>query len=164
MPEISSRIGNSGSEERFVQLFCEAFGPENGQYVNMQYPFVDIYGKHRTIDYAMDSVYGKIAIEIDGNQWHEPGIVSEQKYHDDLLKQNSIVYDGWKIYRWTSSQIDRTPERVKDELITFLGASPLLKDMEDGRPSQTGLQEDCRRRRSLVSSQRADIRTRMWNG
>ena len=139
MPEISSRrIGNSGSEERFVQLFCEAFGPENGQYVYMQYPFVDIYGKHRTIDYAMDSVYGKIAIEIDGNQWHEPGIVSEQKYHDDLLKQNSIVYDGWKIYRWTSSQIDRTPERVKDELITFLGASPLLKDMEDGRPSQSG--------------------------
>ena len=48
----ASRAGNSGAEEKFIQLFCDVFGPENGQYVYLQYPFVDIYGKHRTIDYA----------------------------------------------------------------------------------------------------------------
>ena len=27
-----------------------------------------------------------------------------------------MVYEGWRVYRWTSAQIDQSPERVKDEL------------------------------------------------
>lgn len=97
MPTVrANKNGNSGAEEQFIQLFCDVFGPERGQYVYMQYPFVDIYGGHRTIDYALNSSEGRIAIEVDGNQWHQPGIVSEDKYHDDLLKQNSLVYEGWR--------------------------------------------------------------------
>lgn len=139
MPTVrANRKGNSGAEERFIELFCDVFGPERGQYVYMQYPFVDIYGGHRTIDYAINSHEGRIAIEVDGNQWHQPGIVSEDKYHDDLLKQNSLVYEGWKVYRWTSRQIEKTPERIKDELVTFLGTSPLLRYIEDTLPPQQG--------------------------
>lgn len=139
MPTIrANRQGNSSAEERFIELFCDVFGPERGQYVYMQYPFVDIYGGHRTIDYALHSSDGCIAIEVDGNQWHQPGIVSEDKYHDDLLKQNSLVYEGWKVYRWTSRQIEKTPERIKDELITFLGTSPMFRYIEDTLPPQRG--------------------------
>lgn len=139
MPTVrANRKGNSGAEERFIELFCDVFGPERGQYVYMQYPFVDIYGGRRTIDYALHSQEGRIAIEVDGNQWHQPGIVSEDKYHDDLLKQNSLVYEGWKVYRWTSRQIEKTPERIKDELVTFLGTSPLLRYIEDTLPPQQG--------------------------
>ena len=139
MPTVrANRKGNSGAEERFIELFCDVFGPERGQYVYMQYPFVDIYGGHRTIDYAINSHEGRIAIEVDGNQWHQPGIVSEDKYHDDLLKQNSLVYEGWKVYRWTSRQIEKTPERIKDELVTFLGTSPMFRYIEDTLPPQQG--------------------------
>lgn len=139
MPTIKgNRAGNSGAEEKFIQLFCDVFGPERGQYVYMQYPFVDIYGGHRTIDFALNSAEGRIAIEVDGNQWHQPGIVSEDKYHDDLLKQNSLVHEGWQVYRWTSKQIDRTPDRIKDELVTFLGSSPLFRYIEDTLPPQQG--------------------------
>lgn len=135
---IANRIGNSGAEERFIELFCDVFGPEKGQYVYMQYPVVDIYGGHRTIDFAIKNEDGKIAIEIDGNQWHQPGIISETKYHDDLLKQNSLVHDGWQVYRWTSKQIFKTPDRIKDELITFIGSSPLFQFIEDTLPPQLG--------------------------
>ncbi|MHC1786422.1 MAG: DEAD/DEAH box helicase family protein [Christensenellales bacterium] len=139
MPTIkSNRAGNSGPEEKFVQLFCDAFGPEKGQYVYTQYPVVDIYGRHRTIDFALKSEEGHIAIEVDGMQWHNPQLVSDDKYHDDLLKQNSLVFDGWRLYRWTDQQIDRAPERVKDELITFLGTSPLFAFIDDKLPSQQG--------------------------
>lgn len=139
MPTVrANRTGNSGAEEQFIQLFCDVFGPERGQYVYMQYPFVDIYGRHRTIDYALNSSEGRIAIEVDGNQWHQPGLVSEDKYHDDLLKQNSLVYESWKVYRWTSRQIERTPERIKDELVTFLGSSPMFRYIEDTLPPQRG--------------------------
>ena len=135
---IQKSHGSSGAEDRFIDLFCETFGAEKGEYVYLQYPIVDIYGNHRFIDFALTFPDGKVAIEVDGNTWHQPGKVSEQKYHDDLLKQNSIVYDGWKIYRWTSSQLEKCPDRVKDELITFLGQSPLFQYIEDALPPQQG--------------------------
>ena len=128
----------SSSEDHFIDLFCEAFGVEKGQYVYLQYPTLDIYGGHRTIDFAVNLPDGKVAIEVDGNTWHQPGVVSMDKYHDDLLKQNSMVYDGWKVYRWTSAQIENTPDRVKDELITFLGTSPAFRYIEDELPAQLG--------------------------
>ena len=135
---IQKSHGNSGAEDRFIDLFCETFGAEKGEYVYLQYPIVDIYGNHRFIDFALNFPDGRVAIEVDGNTWHQPGKVSEQKYHDDLLKQNSIVYDGWKIYRWTSSQLEKNPDRVKDELVTFLGQNPLFQYIEDALPPQQG--------------------------
>ena len=134
----ADRTGNSGAEEKFAQLFCEAFGEEKGQYVYLQHPFVDIYGNHRTIDFAVMTDEGKVAFEIDGETWHNPGKVSQDKYIDDLLKQNSMIYEGWKVFRWTDSQLEKTPERVKDELITFLGYSPALTYFDGDTPSQQG--------------------------
>ena len=134
----ANRAGDSGAEERFIQLFCEVFGPEKGQYVYLQHPFVDIYGKHRTIDYAFYSALGKFAIEIDGTTWHDPSKVSQDKYTDDLLKQNSMVHQGWKVYRWTDQQVSKSSDRIKDELVTFFGSSPRLFLMEDELPQQQG--------------------------
>ena len=36
MPVIrADRAGNSGAEEKFIQLFCDVFGPEKGQYTQL---------------------------------------------------------------------------------------------------------------------------------
>ena len=86
----------------------------------------------------MESPESKIAIEIDGETYHNPSKVSENKYADDLLKQNSLVYDNWKVYRWIYSQLEKQPEKVKDELITFLGSSPMFKAFEADLPVQMG--------------------------
>lgn len=121
----SERAGDSGAEERFVQLFCEVFGEEKGQFVYLQHPFVDIYGNHRTIDFAVMTEDGKVAFEIDGETWHNPSKVSQDKYADDLLKQNSMVFQGWRVFRWTDTQLTKAPDRVKDELMPF--ASSFMK-------------------------------------
>ena len=105
---------NSRAEELFVQLFCEAFGPKKTENLQVQYPCVDIYGRHRYIDFALESPESKIAIEIDGETYHNPSKVSENKYTDDLLKQNSLVYDNWKVYRWIYSQLEKQPEKIKE--------------------------------------------------
>lgn len=119
-------------------MFCEAFGPEKTENLQVQYPCVDIYGRHRYIDFALESPESKIAIEIDGETYHNPSKVSENKYADDLLKQNSLIYDNWKVYRWIYSQLEKQPEKVKDELITFLGSSPMFKAFEADLPVQMG--------------------------
>lgn len=121
-----------------MQLFCEVFGPEKTENLQVQYPCVDIYGRHRYIDFALESPESKIAIEIDGETYHNPSKVSENKYADDLLKQNSLIYDNWKVYRWIYSQLEKQPEKVKDELITFLGTSPMFKAFEADLPVQMG--------------------------
>ncbi len=56
---IRTAGGNSGSEDRFIELFCDVFGAEKGQFVYLQYPMVDIYGGHRTIDFAV-KVYHEV--------------------------------------------------------------------------------------------------------
>ena len=80
MEPMKATSVNSRAEELFVQLFCEAFGPEKTENLQVQYPCVDIYGRHRYIDFALESPESKIAIEIDGETYHNPSKVSENKY------------------------------------------------------------------------------------
>ena len=128
----------SYAEDLFVELFCDVFGPEKSQYLYIQYPIVDIYGNRRYIDFALESEDMKIAIEIDGETYHNPNIVSSNKYYDDLLKQNSLVYEGWKVYRWVYNQLANQPEKVKDEMVTFLGEMPMFRFIDNYLPKQKG--------------------------
>ena len=100
MEPMKATSVNSRAEELFVQLFCEAFGPEKTENQQVQYPSVDIYGRHRYIDFALESPESKIAIENDGETYHKQSKVSENKYAEDLLRQNSLINDNWKVYRW----------------------------------------------------------------
>ena len=128
----------SVAEDLFVEVFCDAFGPDKTQYLFIQYPFVDIYGNRRFIDFALESESFKIAIEIDGETFHNPNKVSSNKYYDDLLKQNSLIFSSWKVYRWAYNQLKKQREKVKDELITFVGEVPEFKMLEDYLPKQKG--------------------------
>lgn len=128
----------SVAEDLFVELFCDTFGPEKTQYLFTQYPFVDIYGNRRSIDFALESEEIRIAIEIDGEKYHNPKKISSSKYYDDLLKQNSLIYSNWKVYRWAYNQLKKQKEKVKDELRTFVGEMPQFKMLEDYLPKQKG--------------------------
>ena len=129
---------NSLAEDLFMELFCDTFGPEKSQHIYIQYPFTDIYGNSRLIDFAIESNDVKIAIEIDGETWHNPSKVSQNKYTDDLLKQNSMVHQNWRVFRWVYNQLQHQPDKVKDELRTYLGEHPLFKELDDYLPRQKG--------------------------
>lgn len=128
----------STAEDLFLELFSEVFGIEKTHYLFIQYPFADIYGNNRFIDFALEMDHSKVAIEIDGETFHNPYRVSDNKYYDDLLKQNSMVYNNWKVYRWVYNQIKNQPEMVKDQLKQFLSEYPLFKDFDDYLPTQRG--------------------------
>lgn len=138
MEVMRANTVNSTAEELFVRLFCEAFGPDKADSLYIQYPFVDIYGNHRYIDFALESADMKVAIEIDGETYHNPKKISDNKYYDDLLKQNSLTYNDWRIFRWAYNQLLKQPEKVKDELITFLGETPFFKLFDQFMPQQQG--------------------------
>ena len=88
----------SGPEDAFVELFAQVFGLEKVQLLVHEYAIEDIYGAGRSIDYALRAIDEKIAFEIDGLAWHHPGAISVDKFEDDLLRQNSLIHQGWRVF------------------------------------------------------------------
>ena len=99
---------------------------------------VEVLSDSRYADFALESNGRRVAIEIDDEASHHKGLVASGKFYDDLLKQNSMVYLGWDVYRWAVRQMQLQPELVKDELRVFLGNRPRLREIEDYLPPQRG--------------------------
>jgi superfamily II DNA or RNA helicase len=137
MPEYRSASG-SAAEDLFIDLFADTFGAEKAGYLYSQYPFYDIYQNARFADFVLESGTTRVAIEIDDEASHNPRLVSQDKFYDDLLKQNSMIHLGWDVYRWAVRQMQKQPETVKDELRVFLGSDPRFKEIEDYLPTQQG--------------------------
>jgi hypothetical protein len=116
-PVRQDRSGvSSSSEDLFVDIFQEALGFERTQLLVPQYPVSDIYGAGRWIDFAFISRMDKYAFEIDGEAWHSPTglMISPDLFRDSLLRQNSLIYQGWKVYRWTDAQLAADREQIKE--------------------------------------------------
>ena len=91
----------SSAEGLFIELFADTFGAEKAGYLYAQYPFSDIYQNRQFADFLIENGGRKVAIEVDDEASHNPRLVSQNKFCDDLLKQNSMIYLGWDVYRWT---------------------------------------------------------------
>lgn len=131
-------LSGNAAEDLFIDLFSETFGAEKAGYLYSQYPFFDIYQNSRYADFLLENGGRKVAIEIDDETSHNKSLVSSNKFYDDLLKQNSMIYLGWDVYRWAVRQMQIQPEAVKDELRVFLGSQPRFKEIEDYLPTQRG--------------------------
>lgn len=137
MSEYRSASGSS-AEDLFIELFADTFGAEKAGYLYSQYHFYDIYQNDRFADFFLESGNRKIAIEIDDEASHNPSVVSRNKLYDDLLKQNSMVYLGWDVFRWAVKQMQIQPDTVKDELRVFVGSDTAFREVEDYLPMQRG--------------------------
>jgi superfamily II DNA or RNA helicase len=132
------RATSTAPEDLFTELFTQVFGPEKALFLSPQHPVTDIYGSSRFVDLALRARGEKVAFEIDGLPWHVPEVVPAEKYEDDLLRQNSLVHQGWRVFRWTDRQVAHEPERVKEQLALFLERLPGLLSFDDFLPRQAG--------------------------
>ncbi len=140
----------SSAEDLFIELFSETFGAEKAGYLYTQYHFYDIYQNDRFADFYIENGSQKIAVEIDDEASHNPRLVSQNKFYDDLLKQNSMIHLGWDVYRWAVRQMQIQPDTVKDELRVFLGNTPMFREVADYLPSQKGKAIDGKGKESLL--------------
>lgn len=125
-------------EEQFVKLFAEVCGIDKVALLVPQFPVTDIYGNSRFIDFAIRTAFFRVAFEIDGLTWHHPAAITIDKFEDDLLRQNSLIHDRWKVFRWTDRQIVEDQETVREQLTTFLASVPGLLGLSDFLPRQLG--------------------------
>jgi superfamily II DNA or RNA helicase len=137
-PDNDRGATSTAPEDLFTELFTEVCGAEKALLLSPQHPVTDIYGASRFVDLALRARGEKIAFEIDGLPWHVPEVVPAQKHEDDLLRQNSLVHQGWRVFRWTDRQVAQEPERVKEQLALFLERVPGLLSFDDFLPRQAG--------------------------
>ena len=135
---------SSAAEDAFVSIFTELFGLDKVAVLSPEHPVIDITGRTRYVDFALSTVGNRVAIEIDGLAWHHPEAVSIEAYEDALLRQNSLVHFGWKVFRWTDHEVLNDPNRVKEQLLTFLRSVPGLREWDDYLPKQLGGSFDLR--------------------
>ncbi len=131
-------VSGSSAEDLFIELFSDTFGAEKAGFLYTQYHFYDIYQNDRFADFYIENGFRKIAVEIDDEASHNPKLVSQNKFYDDLLKQNSMIHLGWDVFRWAVRQMQIQPDTVKDELRLFLGNNPLFREAADYLPTQKG--------------------------
>jgi superfamily II DNA or RNA helicase len=136
---ISPRSATSSApEDLFAELFAQVFGIEKTGRLTPQYPVADIYGGSRYVDFALRTIDERVAFEIDGLQWHVPDAERIADYEDQLLRQNSLVHQGWRVFRWTDRQINDEPDQVRDQLALFLERVPGLLTFDEFLPKQHG--------------------------
>jgi very-short-patch-repair endonuclease len=151
---------SSSSEDLFVDIFQEALGFERTQLLIPQYPIRDIYETGRFIDFAFISRLGKYAFEIDGEAWHAPdgAMVNSQIYRDQLLRQNSLVYQGWKVYRWTDIQLATERERIQEQLLLFLEREITQGTLDSFLPRQEAGEVSLREHQTDALNQLEELR------
>lgn len=94
------------SEKIFVRDFLfPILGKENMVFVIPQYPFIDSEGHCRRIDFALIKDNIKIAFEVNGETYHEEGIIPKDQFDDNLFRQNEILFHNWVLRRYSYNQL-----------------------------------------------------------
>ena len=130
-PSSTRSATSSTPQDLFAELFTQVFGLENTRLLTPEFPVEDIYGGSRYVDFALKTIDERVAFEVDGLAWHVPDAARIIDYEDSLLRQNSLIHQGWRVFRWTDRQIASEPEQVKEQLALFLERIPGLLTFDD---------------------------------
>ncbi len=112
-------------EAYFEQGFIDVFGNESLESVLREEPIIDMNSQTRYIDYLVCTKKGKIAIEENGEVYHHPILIGKERYQRQLTKQNSIVQNNIKVYRWSIEGM-KVKDNFYDELKLFIGTKENL--------------------------------------
>lgn len=117
-----THIDPTPPEFNFALSFEKVFGGKYIHALQAEAPYVDRQGHRRYIDYVLHRNTTPIAIELNGEQYHHPlsAIVSEKKYRSQLFKQNSLVNDGYRVFRWSNRGM-QDDFKFEDQIKEYFG-------------------------------------------
>ncbi len=105
------------SEKYFLKnILVKVIGEKNLEYVVPQKEFIDSEQKCRRIDFAIETLSNKYAIEVDGYTYHAGPKVTPKKHSDDIKRQNDIINAGYKVLRFTWDLIKNSPQKCVEQL------------------------------------------------
>lgn len=103
---------SQASEKLFVDEFLYTLVGSKIEKIEPQYPFIDRTGRTRRIDFVYHGDNHKIALEVNGETYHAEGIIPDEQFDDNLFRQNEILRKGYKLVRFSYSQLQAPHWRV----------------------------------------------------
>ncbi len=123
-------------DQHFVKLFSEVCGTDTVSMLGPQFPETEIYWNSRFIDFAIRTTCHRVGFGIDGSAWHYPASITIEQFEDHLLRQNSLILDRCKVFRWTERQIWKDEETVRERPMIFLASDLGLMGFSDFLPRE----------------------------
>ncbi|CAH1192030.1 hypothetical protein PAECIP111891_00178 [Paenibacillus allorhizoplanae] len=110
--------GLGHAEKLFLEkVWFPAF--DHFEFLHPEYEVKDFRDGTRFIDFAFIRQSLKLAIEIDGFTTHVQ--LSRSQFADQLIRQNHLTLDGWKILRFTYDDLKDRPRMCIQMLQQFMG-------------------------------------------
>ena len=107
-------------ELHFEQSFTNAYGINALKFLSREYGICDENGKNYFLDYLVRTRNGKYAVEENGVTYHHPQIIGEEKYKNQLKKQNTCALWGIKLFRFSTEDC-AFENRIEDDIKQYFG-------------------------------------------
>lgn len=107
-------------EFHFEQSFSNTYGGHALKYLSREYGICDENGKNYFLDYLVRAGNQKIAVEENGITYHHPQIIGEEKYRNQLTKQNTCALWGIRLYRFSTEDC-AFANRIEDDIRQYFG-------------------------------------------
>lgn len=102
-------------ELHFEKSFSNTYGMNALKYLTREYGICDERGKNYFLDYLVRTKNGKYAVEENGVTYHHPQIIGEEKYRNQLKKQNTCTLWGIKLFRFSTEDC-AFENRIEDDI------------------------------------------------
>ena len=117
-------------ELHFEKSFSNVYGMNALKYISREYGICDENGKNYFLDYFVRTKDEKYAVEENGVTYHHPQIIDEEKYKNQLTKQNTCASWGIKLFRFSTEDC-AFENRIEDDIKQYFG-SDASKFIDDG--------------------------------
>ena len=108
-------------ELHFEKNFSNVYGMNSLKYLSREYGICDEQGNSFFLDYLVNTVNGKVAVEENGVSYHHPQIIGEKKYRNQLKKQNTCALWGIKLFRFSTEDC-AFDSRIEDDIRQYFGS------------------------------------------
>jgi hypothetical protein len=111
--------GHGHAEKLFLK---QVWWPAVGHFRDLhpEYEVTDFQDGARFIDFAYVRGPIRICIEIDGFGPHARDI-DRRRFSDNLMRQNQLVLDGWRVLRFAYDDLERMQRRCQQMIQQMLG-------------------------------------------
>lgn len=110
-------------EMLFEKCFASVYGMDSLKYLQREYAINSAGGKTYFLDYVVSCKDGrKIGIEENGIHYHHPMLIGEDRYRNQLDKQNTCALLGIHLYRFSTEDC-QFEDRIEDDIRLFFGTT-----------------------------------------
>ncbi|WP_438566891.1 DEAD/DEAH box helicase [Cetobacterium sp.] len=114
-------IDASYLEHHFETVFFEIYGEDSYNLLLKEEQLIGFDGENIFADYVIEKIDEKIIIEENGESYHHPQKTGLSKYIKQIERQNALVYQGYKVFRFSTNEIE-FKDRMIEEMRIYLGS------------------------------------------